>query len=529
MPRSLFSAYVDSGLQASPLLPSAFGDRAARKQAVARAAARTPSPALLAELEAQQAALPQGMSAARRRALETLARPGTAAVLTGQQVGLFLGPLYTIYKAATAVAVAETLALETGTPVVPIFWMATEDHDFAEIDHCTIARGSELPLRLRVSGDGRAEAREPVAETRLGADVSAAVEAVRDAHRRAPRRRRGRRRSWRRTIGRGAASPTRSPSCLASLFADEGLLVFHPRTPARGARWRRRSIGTALARAGEIAELLVARDARARRRRLRRRRCTCAPTRRWSSPTTSAAAASWCASTTRPRAPATSPRSRCAFSSSALLRPIVQDSLFPDGGLRRRPGRVQLPRPVRRALRSLRSAAAAGRAARALPPRRRAHPRRASTRSALCPPTSKQPMRDAARRASAARRPAPIAARRAARRHPRRPARRAGLAARAHRHRRSAAGARVQPHARHHRARRRAADRALRPHAGARATTSAPTRSHRARAVLFPDGEPQERVFAFPSFAAAAARARSSPEYWRRFSPFDPAVQDLDR
>ncbi|HEX9102398.1 MAG TPA: bacillithiol biosynthesis BshC, partial [Polyangia bacterium] len=118
-------------MQASTLLPSAFGDRQARKAAVTRAAARAPSAALLAELEAQQAALPQGASAAQQRALETLARPGTAAVLTGQQVGLFLGPLYTIYKAATAVALAEALAIETGTPCVPIFWMATEDHDFA--------------------------------------------------------------------------------------------------------------------------------------------------------------------------------------------------------------------------------------------------------------------------------------------------------------------------------------------------------------------------------------------------------------
>ena len=59
--------------------------------------------------------------------------------------------------------------------------MATEDHDFAEIDHCAIARGAETPLRLRVSADGRVEAREPVAEARLGADVTAAVDAVRDA------------------------------------------------------------------------------------------------------------------------------------------------------------------------------------------------------------------------------------------------------------------------------------------------------------------------------------------------------------
>src|SRR4051794_25782586 len=63
--------------------------------------------------------------------LETLAKPGTAAVVTGQQVGLFSGPAYTIYKALTAVKLARTLTTG-GTPAVPIFWLATEDHDFAE-------------------------------------------------------------------------------------------------------------------------------------------------------------------------------------------------------------------------------------------------------------------------------------------------------------------------------------------------------------------------------------------------------------
>ena len=175
MGRSLFSAYVASGLRASPLLPSGFGDRDARKAAVARAAARAPSAALVAELAAQQAAF--GDSPARTRALETLARGGAAAVVTGQQVGLFLGPLYTIYKAATAIVLAEALAVEIGTPVVPIFWMATEDHDFAEIDHCSIARAAGPPLRLRVSADGRSDARAPLADALLAALVAAAVDA----------------------------------------------------------------------------------------------------------------------------------------------------------------------------------------------------------------------------------------------------------------------------------------------------------------------------------------------------------------
>ncbi|HKQ52132.1 MAG TPA: bacillithiol biosynthesis cysteine-adding enzyme BshC, partial [Pyrinomonadaceae bacterium] len=54
------------------------------------------------------------------------------AVVSGQQAGLYTGPLYTIYKALSAVKLAGCLT-QRGTPAVPIFWIATEDHDFAEV------------------------------------------------------------------------------------------------------------------------------------------------------------------------------------------------------------------------------------------------------------------------------------------------------------------------------------------------------------------------------------------------------------
>jgi bacillithiol biosynthesis cysteine-adding enzyme BshC len=56
----------------------------------------------------------------------------TVAVVSGQQAGLFTGPLYTIYKALSAVKLARCLT-DRGTKAVPVFWMATEDHDFAEV------------------------------------------------------------------------------------------------------------------------------------------------------------------------------------------------------------------------------------------------------------------------------------------------------------------------------------------------------------------------------------------------------------
>src|ERR1700733_14700818 len=62
--------------------------------------------------------------------LASLAQPGTVAIVTGQQVGLFSGPAYTVYKALTAVKAARELT-DRGVPAVPVFWPAAGDPEFA--------------------------------------------------------------------------------------------------------------------------------------------------------------------------------------------------------------------------------------------------------------------------------------------------------------------------------------------------------------------------------------------------------------
>ena len=69
------------------------------------------------------------------------------AVVTGQQVGLFSGPAYTVFKAMTAARLAERLTAE-GIPAVPIFWLATEDHDLAEVDHAWVFDSGIVPAKL---------------------------------------------------------------------------------------------------------------------------------------------------------------------------------------------------------------------------------------------------------------------------------------------------------------------------------------------------------------------------------------------
>lgn len=84
--------------------------------------------------------------------LDELAKPGTVAVVTGQQVGLLSGPSYTIFKALTAVRLVYELRAQ-GIRAVPIFWLASEDHDLAEVDHVWLFDQDVKPSRITVANE----------------------------------------------------------------------------------------------------------------------------------------------------------------------------------------------------------------------------------------------------------------------------------------------------------------------------------------------------------------------------------------
>ncbi|MBM3328446.1 MAG: bacillithiol biosynthesis cysteine-adding enzyme BshC [Calditrichaeota bacterium] len=79
--------------------------------------------------------------------LVRLDQPGTLAIVTGQQAGLFGGPLYTTYKALSAIRLARQLSEETDGPVVPLFWMETADSDFGEVNRIAFPPLSGTPRR----------------------------------------------------------------------------------------------------------------------------------------------------------------------------------------------------------------------------------------------------------------------------------------------------------------------------------------------------------------------------------------------
>ncbi len=84
-------------------------------------------------------------------ALDRLRHPEALVVTTGQQPGLLTGPLYTIHKALSAVALARRCEAAWGRPVIPVFWAAGGDHDFAEGNHAswTAEDGSTRTMTLR--------------------------------------------------------------------------------------------------------------------------------------------------------------------------------------------------------------------------------------------------------------------------------------------------------------------------------------------------------------------------------------------
>jgi bacillithiol biosynthesis cysteine-adding enzyme BshC len=200
----LFRAYTGDFDALAAFYPGDPWSADARADAAQRAAAapyREGRDAIADVLAEQNAAFSTRgpLSDATRAHLDALRDPEGVAVVTGQQVGLFGGPLYTIYKTLTTLQLAKRLREETGRPVAPVFWLAGEDHNFTEIAHASLLRhndpaGVHLP-EPRFAGrnpgpvgrlafeDGLAETLDALDDTLPGSDFKPPLmEAVRAAY-----------------------------------------------------------------------------------------------------------------------------------------------------------------------------------------------------------------------------------------------------------------------------------------------------------------------------------------------------------
>lgn len=87
------------------------------------------------------------LSEAMERKLEAFANGDAYTMVTGQQVGVFGGPLFAVYKLLTVLKRAKQAEAVLNKPVLPIFWMATEDHDYAEINHVFVPQPMSRQFR----------------------------------------------------------------------------------------------------------------------------------------------------------------------------------------------------------------------------------------------------------------------------------------------------------------------------------------------------------------------------------------------
>ncbi len=226
-------AYLQAHTRARAFIPQRYDVAATRASVVARASKRRVTPAVQDALRRQNAQL--GASAQRQAHLRALEKPGTTCVVTGQQVGLFLGPLYTLYKAASAVVCARALQQETGQTVVPVFWLQSEDHDFEELATAWLPQGGAGFKALTAQGDSAGRA--CIAHRPLGPDLPELLQQLELGLQGLPQapatlsRIRAHYRS-------GATWVQAFAGLLAELFADEGLLLLDPRDPSLAAAAR---------------------------------------------------------------------------------------------------------------------------------------------------------------------------------------------------------------------------------------------------------------------------------------------------
>ena len=150
--RRLAADYAYDFARVAPFFSGNPVDRQAWTEAIARSQAherrRSDIAAIVAAQQRQRGAPPQAMEAGSR-----LADPRAVAIVTGQQAGLFGGPLFTLLKALTALQLADRVAHDHGVPAVAVFWIDAEDHDWNEVRSCTVfddtfgTRTLSLPTR----------------------------------------------------------------------------------------------------------------------------------------------------------------------------------------------------------------------------------------------------------------------------------------------------------------------------------------------------------------------------------------------
>ena len=172
--RRLAADYAYDFRAVAPFFSGDPSDRAAWTSAVARSQAHhRHRREIAAVIGAQQ--LHRGAPTRAVEAGQRLADDRTVAILTGQQAGLFGGPLFTLLKALTALKLADQVSRDHQVPAVAIFWIDAEDHDWDEVRSCTVF-DEELTPRSVALAPRATEEPAPVADVRLDESIVAVLD-----------------------------------------------------------------------------------------------------------------------------------------------------------------------------------------------------------------------------------------------------------------------------------------------------------------------------------------------------------------
>lgn len=171
----LFRDYLASRGKASDFYALGFTKEDLAKAADATVGFARPRVEVAAALAAEQ---PEGSEA--RENAERLKDPETLAVVTGQQAVLFGGPLYVIYKALAAVEIARIMSETLKKTVVPVFWVASDDHDFAEIRATTILDSNSALKAIRYEPHAEPNL-QPASTIHFDDTIDGLVKSVRDS------------------------------------------------------------------------------------------------------------------------------------------------------------------------------------------------------------------------------------------------------------------------------------------------------------------------------------------------------------
>jgi bacillithiol synthase len=178
-PSHLFRDYLDGAPGVRPFYvdDARWDDDALAASAARVRAAGRPLEALAEALARQQEQRGAAAAAANAR---RLAQGGTVAIVTGQQPVVFGGPLFVLYKALAAISTAERLQERLGSPVVPVFWVASDDHDFAEVRSITVVDETGVLRTLRYA-PAREPSGQPASRVLLDDSITTLVDELRAA------------------------------------------------------------------------------------------------------------------------------------------------------------------------------------------------------------------------------------------------------------------------------------------------------------------------------------------------------------